>query len=117
MNSLTTSLRIGWPNVQFDPGDDDEWLIVDIFPNEPENYGWDADAPQVYMGFLQVRVYSKLYRGIVSMTDEAEKVVAHFPKGTALGPVTVSQRPWVSPKVVEDDKCFIPVTIRYRSIT
>jgi hypothetical protein len=114
-NSLPGSLRVGLPNVSFDPGDDDIWLHIDLFPNEPENLSWDSDK-QLYLGFVQFRVYTKLYRGIFKITDEAENIIAHFAKGTELGPVMVSRRPWLSPKIIEDDKCFIPVTVPYRGI-
>ena len=113
--SYSTALTIAWPGVDFTPPSEGLWLEVSIFPNEPDNYSWD-DETQEFMGFLQVSVYGRPGSGIYGLTDEAESIIAHFPKGTALGPVRVSQRPYLRPVVIDGEAHFIPVTIPYKGI-
>ena len=117
MQTLSTSLPISWPGVQFEPPNSGMWLAVRHFPNQPNNIGWQVDAQQEYLGFLQVQVFTRPGSGIVNALEMAEDVVAHFAKGTEFGPVCVSARPYISPDVTESDWIFIPVTIPYRGVT
>lgn len=117
MGTLATSLPIAWPGVNFTPPNSGMWLQIRHFPNEPNNIGWQTDAQQEYIGFVQVQVFTRPGTGIVNATEIAEEVIAHFAKGTEFGPVCVSRRPYTSPDVVDSDWIYIPVTIPYRGIT
>lgn len=116
MDSLTTTLPIAWPGVNFTPPQSGYWFEIRHFPNEPSNLGLGDTAKQEYRGFVQVSVFGRPGSGIFGMTDEAENVVAHFAKGTDLGPVKVRVRPYISPPIPEDTHIQIPVTIPYRGI-
>ena len=116
MASLVTSLPIAWPGVSFTPPSSGMWFEVRHFPNEPDHFGYGDDAKQDYRGFLQVSVFTADKAGLITPTEEAEKIVAHFAKGTALGPVVVRKTPYLSPPIPEDNHIQIPVTCPYRGI-
>jgi hypothetical protein len=116
MDSYATSLPIAWPGVNFTPPQSGMWFEVRHFPNEPNSFGYGDDAKQDFRGFLQVSVFGRPGGGIVGLTEEAEGIVAHFPKGQTIGPAVVRQRPYVSPAIYEDNFIQIPVTIPYRGI-
>jgi len=116
MDSLATSLPIAWPGVNFTPPQSGMWFEVRHFPNESENLGLEDSASNLFIGFLQVAVFTRTGSGIVKLTEEAEKIQAHFAKGTEFGPVRVRKRPHQSPPVPSDEAIFIPVTISYRGI-
>ena len=116
MSGYTTPLPIAWPGVNFTPPQSGMWFEVRHFPNEPDHFAYDDDAKQTYRGFVQVSVFDRPGGGIVSATEEAEGVAARFAKGTALGPVLVSRKPYVSPAVYQDNLIQIPVTIPYRGV-
>lgn len=116
MAALSTSLPIAWPGVNFTPPSEGMWFEVRHFPNESENLAMNDNSKNIFLGFLQVSVYTRPGSGIVSLTEEAEKIQAHFPKGQAFGPVQVRKRPSQSPPITDDGFIFIPVTIYYRGI-
>ena len=115
-----TASKISWPGVDFTPPVSGLWLEMNHFPNQPDDFNWDSDGQQLYLGFFQVAVYWTRSKqedlGYVGAIDQAELVIAHFAKGTDLGGVRVSARPYMSPMVTEGDKHFIPVAIPYRGI-
>jgi len=80
MASYSTALPIAWPGVNFTPPSEGRWFEVRHFPNTPNNLAMGTDADQEFLGFLQVSVFDRPGSGIVNMTEEAEGIVAHFPK-------------------------------------
>lgn len=109
---------IAWPGKDFDPPSSatphlDCWFEMNHFPNEPNDPHWGNDAEQEYIGFFQVQVFFRPGNGIMLGKDQAELIQAHFKKGTELGPVKVSKKPWMSPHVVDGANLYIPVTIPY----
>lgn len=116
MASYSTSLPIAWPGINFTPPSEGRWFEVRHFPNTPNNLVMDADGDQEFLGFLQVSVFDRPGTGIVNLTEEAEGIIGHFPKGTALGPVTVRVKPYLSSPIPADNSIQIPVTIPYKGI-
>lgn len=116
MAAFTTSLPIAWPGVNFTPPSEGMWFEVRHFPNTPNNLVMDNAGDQEFLGFLQVSVFDRPGAGIVKATEQAEGIIAHFPKGTALGPVMVRVRPYLSPPIPEDNSIQIPVTVPYKGI-
>jgi hypothetical protein len=117
METLPLSLPIAFPDVTFSPPATGIWLEVRLFPNEPENLVWDDDGIYREQGFLQVLVCYRPGKGQVAASEVADSVIQHFPKGTELGGVSVSKKPWQSPNETDGARSFIPVTIRYLGIT
>lgn len=115
MNTLSTSLPIAWPGIKFTPPNNGMWFEVRHFPNEPNHFPW-GDGKQEYIGFLQVSVFTRPNLGLFGAMDEAEKIVAHFSKETAFGPVVVSRTPYLLSPIAEDTHIQIPVTIQYRGV-
>lgn len=93
------------------------WLECKWFPNEPRDLAWDNASWHETLGFFQINVYYRPGRGQIDPSEVADALVAHFPKGLALGPVRVRKRAWPSPVVVDGDKSFIPVTVSWRGVT
>jgi hypothetical protein len=115
--AFSPEIPIAWPGVVYDPPSTGMWLEASLFPNEPRELSWDSDSCHDTRGFCQVSVFYRKGGGQVDASTTADAIIAHFPKGLALGPVRVQKRPWQSPAVPLDDRIFIPVTIRYQGIT
>jgi hypothetical protein len=111
---LSPALPVSWPGIHFTPPDEGSWLELRLFPNETQNYGLADDAPALHQGMLQVGVCTRPGGGIVDALQVAGAVVAAFPKGTQVGPVSVQRKPWISGVLTESDRIVHPVTIPYR---
>lgn len=111
---ISPPLPIAYPSITFTPPDEGMWLEVSWFPNDPQDPVWDNNGCVLAMGYFQVLVGYRPGYGQLPAMDIADAVATHFPKGTMLGPVPVSIAPSVAPQVVDKDKLFIPVRIRYR---
>jgi hypothetical protein len=110
-------IPVAWPGVDLDPPEEGVWLDALNFPNQPRDLAWGDDSCHDTFGFFQVRVFFRPGVGQVVPSTIADLLIAFFPKGLALGPVRVRQRPWQSPLVTMPDKLYIPVTIPWRGIT
>lgn len=104
-----------WPGIQSDPPDEGFWLEPKLFPNENTDPAWNDDSCAIARGFFQIKVYWRVREnpGMVAPMALADALIAHFPKGTTLGPVRVRKKPHQSPAIPEDDRSFIPVTVPY----
>lgn len=105
-----------WPGIQADPPDEGMWLKPAFFPNRNRDRHWDDDGCVERRGFFRVLVYYRVRPdlGQIVPSELADAIVAHFPKGTELGPVCVIEEPSQDPAIDEDpSKSYIPVTIRY----
>lgn len=106
-----------FPGMGTKPPQEGMWLKPALFPGEPRDRSWDEDTDCAEeRGFFQVLVYFKPRPklGLIAPSKLADAVIAHYRKGTVLGPVKVKKRPHQSTEIVEDKECsFIPVTIYY----
>lgn len=110
--------EIMWPGIQEDPPQEGIWLQIRFNPNEPHDDAWSNDACIDTRGHLRILVYFRPGQGQLVPSELADALIAFYPKGSALGPVRVSKRPWQSPMVTEDSsKLFIPVTVPYMGLT
>lgn len=112
--SYSPQPEILWPGIQQEPPENGIWLVPGLFPSENTDVAWDDDSCVDTRGFFQVLVYFRPGQGLVEPSELADALIAHFPKGTQLGPVRVLKKPWQSPVIAEDaSMLFIPVTVRY----
>lgn len=109
--------EILWPGIETRPPDQGMWLEPDIFPNEIENVAWNNESCVEMRGFFQILVHYRPGHGQKEPTILADALIAHFPKGFALGPVRVIKRGWQAAQVVEGDDLYIPITIPYQGLT
>ena len=110
--------QILWPGIQETPPQTGMWLQPSLFPNEPGDIAWDDDACVDTRGFFQILIYFRPGQGQIDPSELADALIAHYPKGSVLGPVRVRKRPWQSPAVTQDaSKLFIPVTVPYQGLT
>lgn len=114
--ALGSALPISWPNVKFTPPASGLWMEIRHFPNDNRTLGMESSARTLFVGLFQIAIYFRPETGEIAAAEQAETIIDHFSKGTALGPVRVSARPSSSAAIMEDDRGFIPVTIPYRGI-
>lgn len=114
---LSPVIPIAWPGVNFTPPAEGMWLEAKLFPNEPMDPSWNNDSCTIARGFFQVIVGYRPGTGEIAASTIADAVIAHFAKGTELGPVRVIKKPWRSPAIEDGAKSLIPVTIPYRGFT
>lgn len=114
---ISPELPIAWPGINFTQPDTGMWLEAKLFPNEPMNYSMDNDGCHAARGFFQVIVGYRPGVGQINPSLIADAVIAHFSKGTPLGPVRVVKSPWQSPEITEGSFLMIPVTIPYYGLT
>ncbi len=114
--SYSPAPTILWPNVQSTPPATGLWLEPGYFPNEPIDDTWSQDCAET-RGFFQILVGYRKGTGEISASELADAVVAWFPKTTALDGVVVRKRPTRGPAYVDEDKCFIPITIYFIGMT
>lgn len=103
-----------WPSITSEPPGTGMWLEAKLFPNEPMDPVWNNNGCHLARGFFQVIVGYRPGTGEIEASAIADVVIAHFAKGTQLGPVRVSKIPWRSPAIIDGSKCLIPVTVPYR---
>lgn len=105
---------IGWPGLTFNPPATGIWLEVSHMPNEGVQDGVSNDADVVPQGMFQIIAATRPGSGALGITGVADTIVAAFPKGTVLAdPVRITRAPYQSPRVDEEDRIYIPVTIQY----
>ena len=94
------------------------WLEPKFFPNTPDNIAWGDDSCMDTRGHFRILVYFRPGDGTVAPITLADALIAHYPKGLALGTVRVRKRAWQALAVTEDaSKLFIPVTVPYLGLT
>lgn len=117
LQDLGLTHPVAWPGITFTPPATGMWVEFSHFPNEGRDLVWDNDGCQQARGFFQAMVGYRPGLGNVQASELADLIIDHFVKGTVLGPVRVMKKPWQSPPIVEGDKLYIPVTIRYSGLT
>ena len=124
LSILNTSLPVAWPATKFSPpsGEEDMWLRVQEFPNEPDELSWNRDGSVMCQGILQIEVHFKEGTGhdgqrrYMDAVDEAESIMQQYSKGTRADGVGVFRRPWRSAVIRDDYGFYIPVSVAFQGI-
>jgi hypothetical protein len=117
LNVGSPALTVAYPDVPFDPSAvGGRYLQADLFFNRP---AWQGITDgKVAQGLLQVMVVLPRDGGIIAPVALAEAVAAHFPKGLAMisgsTRVRVSEEPWITSPLVENNQTRIPITIPWK---
>lgn len=115
----TRSLRVAYPNVAFNPGDDPIHLRVDTLPVPPDVQGI-TNGWSIYVWLLQVGVHVRDGVGEIRALDEVDAIREAFPFRHAfvvgdyrfeiVAPATVA------PPVALDGWLLIPTTLRIQAL-
>ena len=89
-------------------------IYLSAFHLPAENQNYAIDKGVWLLGNLQISVMLLSGTGIVVASDIAGKIANYYDKGLAIGPVKTFRRPFIAPKIVNEGRINIPVTIPYR---
>ena len=114
----TYNYPVAWPNISFDPAEDQIYLEAFLIPAPTVSVGVGYEDSQDYKGVYQVNVvYPKARQSDYHIT--VDDVLRAFRRGTdhCVGGLDVSiEQSWASVTVNKNDAwSFIPVSIRYRA--
>lgn len=109
-------LACSFPGVGFAPPAAGEWLELQWFPNETQNYGMADDGPSLLQGFGQLSACYRPGAGIVGGTELTDVIIGAFGKGTTFAGVRVYRRPWTSSIIQDAERVMHPVTIPWRGL-
>jgi hypothetical protein len=107
-------LSCSYPGITFAPPADGEWLELQWFPNQTQNYGMADDGPSLLQGFGQLSACYRPGAGIMVGTAITDQIIAAFGKGTTFAGVRVYRKPWVSSIINDPERVMHPVTIMWR---
>jgi len=110
--------RIAWPNEDFTPPSDHNFLRVVFVPNATERVLIDSDGPHRRYGLLQLSVQWAKNAGETKPRDIAGQVAAHFPADLQLGTapqVRITAAPNVADLIVEAARIQIPVLVSWET--
>jgi len=115
LNTATLgNLPVAWPSVPFTPPASGYWLEVAFFPNTPIDNGLPDNASIIPQGFFQVSACGRPAH-MIPLSGIADKIVAGFPRGTAIDVCRVVKTPnMMTPLLDEKDRVILPVVIYYR---
>lgn len=118
--SIPVGLPVSYPNLSFDPPNDQKYLKVQFIPNLVNRLFVGSDDPHQDLGLLQISVKWPKNVGEVAPRDVAAKVADHFAADTQLTfegvTVKVLKRPTLSDLIVEAAGVQIAVTIDWECI-
>ncbi|QIB36881.1 hypothetical protein G3A56_01780 [Rhizobium oryzihabitans] len=117
--SFSPALQIVMPGVDFPAAGQtkpDNYLAAFFMPNETTNSELGAGQEQ-RRGMLQVSVFWKKGAGHIKPLEAADKIIAHFAKGTTLNAdglkIIIDRKPYAASPLQETDRVQVPVTVRY----
>ena len=106
--------KIAHVGVEFDPPANGQWLEIMSFNSGSHDYAIGKTA--VEKGFFRVVVGSRLgANNILQLETLAEQIADSFPKGSKFGIAVTDTRPSLSSVIIDSDRAYIPVTIRWRT--
>ena len=118
---FTPSLPIAMPGVDFPAAGQpkpDNYLAAYFMPNQTTNSEVGA-GPEQHRGMLQVSVFWKKGVGHIKPMEAADKIIAHFAKGTTLNAdglkIIIDRKPFSASPLQETDRVQVPVTVRYHA--
>lgn len=116
LNTLPDKPPIAWENNNFTPVTGVGYLSTFMLFTKPDDMGF-KDSPYVQRGYMQVGVHWPTNTGPSAAETQAEKVRAHFKRGTsfeASGVTTVvSDTPEQTGGSIEDGRYVIRVRIPF----
>lgn len=114
--SLSPALPVAWPDVAFNPPA--SGLYLDVHQLRAETTGIGISAWDEHSGILQVDVVAKAQDGVLSKTEIADAVAAHFPRNLKLTNgsirVDIDDPPAIAAPIPDAPYTRTPVSIRYR---
>jgi hypothetical protein len=116
LDALATDLDIAWPGMSFEPSGD-AYIRCAILPGQSSARGLSAPR-DTHPGVFQVDVVWPAFQGVIAPKQEADKILAHFPRGLRLGGnprVDIHQPPYTNPGNQSADWYVIRVSIPYRA--
>ena len=117
LGTLTNLLPVAWPNKPFTPTAGSGYLRAHFMPAEPFPAAAGEDAENRYIGFVQVDVLWPDGEGLKDLLVYADKVAAHFKRGTVISatsfPVAIRRPPYVMQPAKEGAWWVVPVRIYY----
>lgn len=105
-----------WPNVEFDPPQDEIYLAVDYLESQPEEHTFGGDRIKA---ILQVTVFEVPGKGAIGASTVADAVKTAFDKNTTFTGsgfvVRVDKEPWAGPRLInqQSGRYYIPITIPF----
>lgn len=113
------ALPVSWPNINFIPPAG-TYLKADLLWNRNVNPGIADNSSTEHRGIFQVMVVAAPNTGIVSPTNIAGAIAAHFERGmiSASSGVRVRSegKPSLGPALQDADRIKLPVSIRFYAI-
>jgi hypothetical protein len=114
---LSPVLEVSWPNVNFDPPENESYIVVKQFPNGNTRYSQTGSDPQLYIGILQITVITPLNKGPSDATQIAGEVAEHFNTGlimrSGVAKVVVTKAPEVATAITTDSSYDVPISVEY----
>lgn len=119
--TFSPALQIAMPGIDFPASGQtkpDNYLSVFFMPNETTNSELGAGQEQ-HRGMIQVSVFWKKGVGHIKPMEAADKIIAHFAKGTTLYSgglkIIIDRKPYAASPLQETDRVQVPVTVRYHA--
>ncbi len=119
--TFSPALQIAMPGIDFPANGQtkpDNYLAAFFMPNETTNSELGAGQEQRRV-MLQVSVFWKKGVGHIKPMEAADKIIAHFAKGTKLHSgglkIIIDRKPYVASPLQETDRVQVPVTVRYHA--
>ena len=114
---LSPVLEVSWPNANFDPPENESYIVVKQFPNGTTRYSQTGSDPHQRIGILQLMLVTPLNQGPATATETAGEIAEHFPAGLIMRSgstkVTVDKASEVATAIKTDVSHDIPVSIEY----
>jgi hypothetical protein len=122
VQSLTTTLPIAWPNLDFTPpADGSPYLAVRILPNRNERVFLGSNDPTYRQGILQINVVTQYNKGPSASVETAGQIALHFPQDLVLREsgvnVQLTKAPDVGSAVANPNgtNWLVPISIYYEA--
>ncbi len=119
--SFSPVIEIAMPGVDFPAAGQtkpDNYLAAFFMPNQTTNSEVGAGQEQ-HRGVFQVSVFWKKGAGHIKPLEAADKIIAHFAKGTTIYAdglkIIIDRKPYASSPLQETDRVQVPVTVRYHA--
>ena len=116
--NLSPALPIAWPGRSFNPPTSGAWLRVSFLPGQTTAFAVGHEDSEDHRGLLQVSVFAPADAGQFVALGLADRIRAHFRRGTRLDTedgiaVRVSSPPYLSPPIDEPNWVQVAVSVPY----